>query len=158
MQSTWNRQLSVLLPYSSRLPLLIAEYEHVSCGHIGVAATVSRIRSKFWIIKIHKLVSRNVNQCVECRKRRASQSGQIMGVLPIERLQPSPPFFTTSVDYFGPFIIRGEVQKRVRGKCYGVIFVCFTTRAVYVDISRDYSTDSFFTSFEKIRVCKRMAE
>ena len=66
-----------------------------------------------------------------------------MGVLPIERLQPSPPFFTTSVDYFGPFIIRGEVQKRVRGKCYGVIFVCFATRAVYVDISRDYSTDSF---------------
>ena len=141
MQSTWNRQLFVLLPYSSRLSLLIAEYEHVSCGHIGVAATVSRIRSKFWIIKIHKLVSRIVNQCVECRKRPASQSGQIMGVLPIERL-PSP-FFTTSVDYFGPFIIRGEVQKRVRGKCYGVIFVCFTTRTVYVDISRDYSTASF---------------
>ena len=64
----------------SRLSLLIAEYEHVSCGHIGVAATVSRIRFKFWIIKIHKLVSRIVNQCVECRKKRASQSGQIMGV------------------------------------------------------------------------------
>ena len=60
-----------------------------------------------------------------------------MGVLPVERLKPSHPFFTTSVDYFGPFIIRGEVQKRK------VIFICFSSRAVYGDISRDYSTDSF---------------
>ena len=66
-----------------------------------------------------------------------------MGVLPVERLKPSPPFFTTSVDYFGPFTIREEVQKRIRGKCYGVIFPCFTSLAMYVDISRDYSTDSF---------------
>ncbi len=47
------------------------------------------------------------------------------------------------VDYFGPFTIRGEVQKRVRGKCYGVLFTCMTVRAVYVDIAHDYSTPGF---------------
>ena len=63
--------------------------------------------------------------------------------LSIERLQPSPPFTNVGVDFFGPFTIKGEVQKRTRGKCYGVIFTCFVSPAVYVDISSDYSTDSF---------------
>ena len=29
------------------------------------------------------------------------------------------------------------------GKGYGVIFTCLLTRAVYVDLSSDYSTDAF---------------
>ena len=46
------------------------------------------------------------------------------------------------------------MQKRVRGKCYGVIFACLTSRAVHVDVSKDYSTDSFLqvlTRFASIR-------
>lgn len=35
------------------------------------------------------------------------------------------------------------MQERVRGKCYGVIFVCFASRVVHVDVSKDNSTDSF---------------
>ena len=65
---------------------------------------------------------------------------QAMKDLPKERLQPSPPFTNVGVDFFGLFTIKGEVQKRTRG---GVIFTCFVSRAVYVDISSDYSTDSF---------------
>ena len=66
-----------------------------------------------------------------------------MGQLPIKRIQPSPPFWTVEVvDFFGPYTIRGEVQKRIKGKCFGVIIVCFVSRAVYVDISHDYSTDA----------------
>ena len=63
--------------------------------------------------------------------------------LPVERFQPSPPFTNVGVDFFGPLTIKGEVQKRTRGKCFGVIFTCFACRAVYVDVSSDYSTDSF---------------
>ena len=66
-----------------------------------------------------------------------------MGQLPIERIQPSPPFWTVGVDFFGPYTIRAEVQKRIRGKRFGVIIVCFVSKAVYVDISHDYSTDAF---------------
>ena len=143
LKNTWNRQLFTLLPYSCRLSLLILRYEHEKGGHAGVSATVSRVRSKFRIIRIHRLAPRIVRECIVCRKWRSKQTGQIMSSLPIERLQPSPPFFTVGVDYFGPFVIRGEVQKRMRGKCFGVIFTCFAYGAVYIDLSRDYSTDSF---------------
>ena len=51
--------------------------------------------------------------CVACRRKFQRLSGQIMSDLPLERLQLSPPFANVGVDFFGPFTIRGEVQKRV---------------------------------------------
>ena len=143
MQATWNRQEFILLPHTHRLSQLIAEHEHAKGGHLGVASTVARIRSRFWIISVQKIVKSICNKCVKCRKKFKKLCGQSMKELPIERLQPSPPFTNLGVDFFGPFMIRGEVQKRTRGKCFGVIFTCLVSRAIHVDISSDYSTDSF---------------
>ena len=61
-----------------------------------------------------------------------------MSPLPIERLKPSTAFLYIAIDYFGPFIIRGKVQKRTRVKAYGVILTCINSRAVHVDIAPDY--------------------
>lgn len=69
--------------------------------------------------------------------------GQKMGQLPLARLKPSPPWSYVGVDLFGPFPTRGEVNKRARGKAYGVIFNCFTTRAVHIDLAVDYSSTGF---------------
>ena len=68
---------------------------------------------------------------------------QMMSTLPVERLKPSPSFLTVGVDYFGPYATKGEVQKRVRGKSFGVILTCFGCRGVYVDVAHDASTDGF---------------
>lgn len=58
-----------------------------------------------------------------------------MGNLPKERLKPAPRWYSTSIDLFGPFTIRDAA--------YGVIFNCIGTRAVYLDLAPDYSTESF---------------
>ena len=65
-----------------------------------------------------------------------------MGQLRIERINHllhSHPQVSTSLDRIPS---GGEVQKRIRGKCYGVIFVCMVFRAVYVDVSQNYSSDA----------------
>ena len=77
-----------------------------------------------------------------------------MADLPIERLLTTPPFHVTGIDFFGPYQSRGEVNKRSRGKCYGVIFACFVTRAVHVDLCVDYSTDAFLQTLRRF-VCIR---
>ena len=59
------------------------------------------------------------------------------------RLQPLLQFYTFGIDFFGPLTIMEEVQKRVRRKCNGVTLVCFSSHAVHVNVSKDYSTDSF---------------
>ena len=66
-----------------------------------------------------------------------------MGPMPIERMKPSPPFYHTGVDLFGPIFIKDTVKKRTKMKCYGIIFNCLTTRAIYLDIACGYDTDNF---------------
>ena len=68
---------------------------------------------------------------------------QVMSPLKEERLKPASAFHTTGIGYFGPLKLKGEVQKRTHGKGYGVIFTCVVSRAVYLDISCDYSTEAF---------------
>ena len=142
-EATWNKQQFILLPATHRLSYLIAEFEHRRSGHLGLASTVAKTRSRYWIIGVRKIVKSIISNCYGCRFRLKTLACQRMSTLPEERLKPAPPFYTTGIDYFGPFKLKGEVQKRVHGKGYGVIFTCFVTRAVYLDISCDYSTDSF---------------
>ena len=66
-----------------------------------------------------------------------------MGKLPLERLKPAPPFYHSMIDMFGPYLVKGEVNKRSNMKVYGVIITDLLTRAVYIDLAADYSTDKF---------------
>ena len=122
MENTWNQQEFILLPKNHRLSYLLAHKIHRGGGHPGVAATIAKIRSRFWILGIQSLVKSLCHKCVICRIKFERLHGQIMGQLPDERLNPAPPFTTIGLDFFGPFEIKGEVQKRIRGKCYGVVF------------------------------------
>lgn len=112
-------------------------------GHLGVLSTSSKIRTRFWIVKLLKMVKSIRYNCVICKKLDKKLSEQIMGKLPVERLKPSPAWSCTAIDLFGPFKIRDEVNKRTVGKTYGVIFNCLGSRAVHVDLAADYSTEKF---------------
>ena len=94
--------------------------------------------------------------CVTCRKNTKALAEQVMAPLPLERLKPSPPVYYVAVDYFGPFLIRGEVNRRTRGKGYGVIFTCLATRAVFSDLASDCSKDSFLTVFRRFCIHQRL--
>lgn len=131
-----------MLPYKHAFSRLYAAHIYRQ-GHCGVSATVSKIRVKYWIIGVHKLVKSIKFNCVTCKKLDKELAKQQMGRLPIERLKPSPPWYNCGVDLFGPFQIRDAVKKRTTGKAYGVIFTCMSSRAVHVDVAADYSTEKF---------------
>ena len=142
MEMRYNKHELVLLPYEHRFSRLYGEHVHQR-GHLGVLSTTSKIRSRFWIIKLLRLVKCIKNNCIICRKVEKKLSEQIMGKLPIERLKPAPAWDSTALDFFGPFKIKDEVKKRTLGKAYGLMFNCPATPAVHVDISPDYSTEKF---------------
>ena len=55
------------------------------------------------ILGLRRLLRSIKNQCVTCRKRKASTIQPIMSDLPVEGLgYKQPPFNHTGVDYFGP--------------------------------------------------------
>ena len=140
VKNTWNRQKFVLLPKESRLSYLIAEAEHVKVGHLASESTIAVIRAKYWIVGVRRIVNSVIQNCRTCKEKFKKLASQKMAPLPIERMIPSPPFTNIGLDYFGPFEIKGEVQKRTRGKCYGVIFVCDSARAIHVEAAQNYST------------------
>ena len=126
----------------------MTEFIH-GISHLGTASTVCKIRDRFWIIRATTMVNAIRNKCVTCKKLNLQLQQQIMAPLPLHRLRPTPAFYNVYIDYFGPFKIKGVVNKRSIGKAFRVIFTCGTCRAVYTDISQDYSMDGFLQTFRR---------
>ena len=62
---------------------------------------------------------------------------------------PAPAWDATALNFFSPFKVKDEVKKRITGKDYGLIFNCLATRAVYVDVSPDYSSKKFLMALRR---------
>lgn len=138
---TFDSRHPVLLPGDHPISKLIMRESHEQ-SHCGVAATLAKCRRKFWICKGHALAKSVLRDCVTCKKLSHIAHSTIMASLPQERLRPdTPPFFHTSVDYFGPYAVK--VGRNKRDKHYGVIFTCMNSRAVHLEMARDASADEF---------------
>lgn len=66
-----------------------------------------------------------------------------MGNLPGKRVTPSAPFEYTGVDYAGPFTVHYALRGKRPTKAYLAVFVCFTTKAVHLEVVSDLSTQTF---------------
>ena len=148
LQMSFQHQPLLLLSYGHEFSRLYVRFIH-EIAHLGVASTVSKVRLRFWIVRLSKLVKSVQNKCIKCKAMRKIKNEQIMGELPVDRLKPAPPFFNTSLDFFGPFLVRGETNKRSRGKAYGIIYNCLLSRAVHIELSTDYSTNGFLIALRR---------
>ena len=92
--------------------------------HLGISSTVAKIRSRFWVNNLTKLVKSIRHKCIPYKIDNQRVETQSIGKLPVERLKPNTAWSNTSLDFFGPFTVKGEVNKRARGKAYGILFTC----------------------------------
>ena len=142
-------ELQILLPNDHYFTELLIMQAHVDGGHRGRDSTLARFRNEFWITQGSKVVKKVINSCQLCRVRDAKFGSQEMGLLPEERLKVGPPFNTVMIDLFGPYSVRGEVQKRITGKAYGVLFVDLCSRAVHTEVVPGYDTASFLMALRR---------
>ena len=59
--STWNRQKFILLPKDAHVSVLIARYLHESGGHLGVAASISKVLDEVDCAKLLPLSEKTQN-------------------------------------------------------------------------------------------------
>ena len=126
---------------------MIVFHHHHSVEHQDHGITDNEVRSTgYWIIGGGSAVSSHISRCVKCRKLRAAPQEQKMADLPEDRLEPSPPFTFSAVDYFGPWFVK-EGRKQL--KRYGVLFTCLCSRAIHLEVSNTLSTDSFINAYRR---------
>ena len=77
-----------------------------------------------------------------------------MGLLPADRTTRSSVFSKVGVDFAGLFLVhRCNPRTPTRVKVYVVVFVCLVTKAVYLDLCKDLSSESFIAALS--RFCGR---
>ena len=139
----------VLLPTDNYFTRLLMQQSHKESGHRGRDATLARFRFEYWTTQGSKLARRIVDSCQLCRVREPKLLAQGMGTVPLERVTPGPPFNHTMIDLFGPYIVRGEVQKRTSGKVYGILFTDLASRAVHIEPAFAYDSESFLLALQR---------
>ena len=145
----FSERCPLVLPSQHEVTSLLVRHYHEELCHLGVAAVLGRSRERYWIIKGHATVRRELNRCVVCRKVKGRQLQQRMADLPYERVADGDPAFTfTGVDCFGPFYAtlgRGRRQE----KRHGVIFTCMTIRAIHLEVVEDLAADSVLRAIRR---------
>ncbi|XP_060607803.1 uncharacterized protein LOC132759944 [Ruditapes philippinarum] len=137
----------IILPRKCHVTEMVIRFYHGRVAHQGRGLTTNAIRSAgFWVIGCSSAVSFLLSKCVICRKLRSPAQGQKMADLPVDRLEPAPPFTYCGVDLFGPFYIK-EGRKEL--KRYGVLFTCLLCRAVHVETVNSLETDSFINCLRR---------
>ena len=128
----------ILLDKSNYFTTLIVRDCHARVMHSGVKATLTELRSRFWIVKGRQFVQRLVHECKVCKR---FNSKPIVGPppppLPDFRTQVSPPFSFTGVDYIGPLFLRNG------DKIWICLFTCCVVRAVHLELVPDLTVEAF---------------
>nr|XP_015836641.1 PREDICTED: uncharacterized protein LOC107398133 [Tribolium castaneum] len=73
-----------------------------------------------------------------------------MGDLPSLRISQIKPFSCVGVDYGGPFkITLGRTRGSKSQKAYICVFLCFSTKAIHIELVSDLSTEAFLAALRR---------
>ena len=133
---------------------LLVFYIHVTNFHSGRDLTLNLITESFWIINAKSLICKVLKSYLYCNRIRNHPKPPVMSDLPPERLSSFLPPFFCGVDYFRPLTIKLNKGTRCTSgtaKQDGALFTCMITRAVYLELTGDMSTDSFILALHRFK-------
>ena len=126
---------------------LIVKHAHEQDHHAGTNQVLAQLSAQYWIISAREAIREWEIECMQCRRRKASPSKQIMAPLPELRTRKSLRAFShISVDFGGPCMTK-QGRGSIRHKRYLCLFTCLETRAVHLEVAYSLDTDSFLDAF-----------
>ena len=138
----------LILSRHSHVTKLLLDEIHVQSKHAGPSTMMAIIAQTYHIPGIKKIAKKLSRQCVTCQRVYAKAAGQLMGNLPADRATPAPPFSIVCLDFAGPFLCRrGNPRKPTLVKTYVCLFVCFSSKAVHLEVVSELTTDAFMDAF-----------
>ena len=124
------------------------------CGEFGLVhrsavSTLARSRKKVWIVKGRLLAKKVVNRCPKCNKDKKELMVQQMVDIKEEQLTVAPPWTHVALDFAGPVLVKGQVNKRAKLKVWILVYSCRATKSVCLLATPGYSTADFLCKHEE---------
>lgn len=140
----------IILPSKDHVIKLIIQNEHSILLHAGHKMVSNNLRLRYWIVRGNREIKKIINKCVICHKYKTKISEQVMGSLPYDRVNQSSVFEKVGIDFGGPFYIKqSRVRRSLITKAYIAVFVCFTTKAMHIELISDMKTDTFLAALKR---------
>ena len=157
---THSQSYPIILDSKDPLIVLLFNYFHECLGHCGPSLLLCHVGKKFHILGARRLSRKTCSQCTICRRVSPQPQKQYMGDLPLERVNFTPPFTIAGLDFAGPFTIKmGYTRKPVKLDAHICICVCFSTKAVHIEVISELTTKALLLGLSRFcdrRVCPKI--
>ena len=145
-----DKKFPIILNSKGKIIDLLVRSEHLRLLHAGPQLLLASLASRFWILGGRNKVRYVCSKCVTCTRHKGEVMAQQMGNLPSPRVNPGRAFLHCGVDFAGPFELRTmKVRKAKRYKAYVSLFVCFSTRAIHLEVVSELTTKAFIAALKR---------
>ena len=112
----------ILLPRDCKLTEMIVVECHARVHHSGVRATLTELRSRFWVPKGRQTVKKILKHCVTCKRWQGAPYGNPKTAdMPNFRATEAIPFSRSGIDFAGPLNVK-HPKSRDMHKIYIAVF------------------------------------
>ncbi|XP_055604362.1 uncharacterized protein LOC129752613 [Uranotaenia lowii] len=146
---SYASQHQIILPKSHAFVTLLVRSYHERLLHAATQLLTNTLRLRFWILGGRTTPRLIVHSCVVCFRAKPKAIQQLMADLPSPRVKPSRPFSITGVDFWGPIYLKPRHRRDAPIKAYVCVFVCFSTKAVHLEIVTNLSTAKFLQALRR---------
>lgn len=146
---SYDAKHQLLLPKKHFFTKMVFTYLHIKHGHVAPQMLLSIVRQQFWPLSGRVLARQTVHYCQRCFRCKPRSVEYFMGDLPANRVIPNRPFYVTGIDFCGPVKIHHKTRGKPPTKCYICVFVCFSTKAIHLELVGDLTTDAFLMALNR---------
>lgn len=134
----FNQKSPIILPARSHLAVTYVRHIHDA----NRSFLIPHLSANFQFIGgMSSMIKNIIQKCVVCRRHFYRPRPQQISDLPVERVTPRSPFQIIGIDFTGAFKTKCSYHRMVKYvKTYEAIFVCFSTRAVHIELIPSLST------------------
>ncbi|XP_075159825.1 uncharacterized protein LOC142232979 [Haematobia irritans] len=146
----YNESHPIIIPVQSSYAQLLIEFTHILLLHAENNLLLRSLREEYYISRLRSAIKKCIRRCKTCIIYKHKIQSQLMAALPSERSTFSPPFTITGLDFAGPFSIKAStLRNSVYQKSYVCVFVCFSTKAIHLELCSDLSSGSFLAALTR---------
>ena len=147
----YDTKFPVYIPRRSHFAELIIREAHNNVFHQKERATLTEVRTNYWIPQCRKLVRSILPRCSLCR-RLESMAFSIPPAppLPSYRVEIAPPFTNVGFDHMGPLWVHDIFSKKEVHKVYVALFTCATTRMVHLELQPSLEAPTCIRAMKRV--------